>query len=254
VVGWPGAAMPPATRPPSPDRDCGGLKRPPRPPHRRSGHTPYRRRWYQQQPHRLVRPLGDGLPRDQAPSSSPASLLLRTRTGRLAAPGGRLHRSGDPRTGPRDAEGPRRAIASLGHRTAAQRGEAAAGPHQLGHAPARLVPPQLRHRAGYAYATVPTVAPTARPSPPAIPGLWATYNRRLCPTPRRRDSCAGRTAERMSTKREKSLLADSLWMLVQEPDVDPARVPQAARAPIRRHRRRDGDQLDGFGDQPSPCR
>jgi hypothetical protein len=36
-------------------------------------------------------------------------------------------------------------------------------------------------------------------------------------------------------------LAASLWMLVQEPDVDPARVPEAARATDRRHRRRYRD-------------
>src|SRR5437763_13329765 len=39
--------------------------------------------------------------------------------------------------------------------------------------------------------------------------------------------------------REKSLRAASLWMLVQEPDIDPAWVPEATGAPIRRHRRRD---------------
>jgi hypothetical protein len=49
-------------------------------------------------------------------------------------------------------------------------------------------------------------------------------------------------------------LAASLWMLVQEPDVDPARVPEATGAPIRRHRRRDRNRLDGVGDQPSPSR
>ena len=42
-------------------------------------------------------------------------------------------------------------------------------------------------------------------------------------------------------KREKSLLAGSLWMLAAEPDVDPARVPEATGPPIRRHRRRDRD-------------
>src|SRR6516164_5753225 len=34
------------------------------------------------------------------------------------------------------------------------------------------------------FATVPIVAPTAWPWPPAIPELWVPYNRRLCPTPR----------------------------------------------------------------------
>jgi hypothetical protein len=46
-----------------------------------------------------------------------------TRTTRLAARGGRLHRPGDPRAGPHDADVTRRATASVGHRTAASRGE-----------------------------------------------------------------------------------------------------------------------------------
>jgi hypothetical protein len=50
-------------------------------------------------------------------------------------------------------------------------------------------------------------------------------------------------------KREKSLLAASLWMPVQEPAVDPARVPEATGATIRRHRRRDRNRLDVVGDQ-----
>ena len=45
-----------------------------------------------------------------------------------------------------------------------------------------------------------------------------------------------------------------LWMLALEPDVDPARVPEAARATIRRHRQRDRDRLDRVADQPSPSR
>jgi len=52
----------------------------------------------------------------------------------------------------------------------------------------------------------------------------------------------------------KSLVAASLRMVVQEPDVDPARVPEASAAPIRRHRGRDRNRLDGVGDQPSPSR
>jgi hypothetical protein len=40
-------------------------------------------------------------------------------------------------------------------------------------------------------------------------------------------------------KREKSLPAAFSWMLAEEPDVDPARVPEATRAPIGGHRRRD---------------
>ena len=55
-------------------------------------------------------------------------------------------------------------------------------------------------------------------------------------------------------KLEKSLRAASLRMLIQEPDVDPARVPEAARAPISRHRRRNRYRFDGVADQPSPSR
>jgi hypothetical protein len=51
------------------------------------------------------------------------SVPLWTRTTRLAAPGGRLHRPGDPRAGPRDAAVTGRTTASVGHRTAASRGE-----------------------------------------------------------------------------------------------------------------------------------
>ena len=43
-------------------------------------------------------------------------------------------------------------------------------------------------------------------------------------------------------------------MPAEEPDVDPASVPEATGAPIRRHRRRDRNRLDGVGDQPSPSR
>ena len=54
--------------------------------------------------------------------------------------------------------------------------------------------------------------------------------------------------------REKSPRAASLRILAEEPDVDPARVPEATGAPIRRHRRRDRNRLDGVGDQPPPSR
>ena len=72
--------------------------------------------------------------------------------------------------------------------------------------------------------------------------------------PRRSARCASRTTRGCRRKREKSLRAASLWMLAEEPDVDPARVPEATGAPIRRHRRRDRNRLDGVGDQPSPSR
>lgn len=51
-----------------------------------------------------------------------------------------------------------------------------------------------------------------------------------------------------------ALLAAFLWVLTQEPDVDPVRVPEATGAPIRRHRRRDRYRLDGVADQPPPGR
>ena len=54
-----------------------------------------------------------------------------------------------------------------------------------------------------------------------------------------RQSCASRTTGGCRRKREKSLRAAFSWMLAEEPDVDPARVPEATGAPIRRHRRRD---------------
>ena len=68
----------------------------------------------------------------------------------------------------------------------------------------------------------------------------------------RRQRCANRTNRGCRRKREKSPRAASLWMLAEEPDLDPARVPEATRAPIRRHRRRDRNRLDGVGDQPPP--
>jgi len=61
--------------------------------------------------------------REREPSKSLGSLLLGTRTTRLAARGGRLHRPGDLRAGPRDADVTGHATASVGHRTAASRGE-----------------------------------------------------------------------------------------------------------------------------------
>jgi len=60
-----------------------------------------------------------------------SALMLGTRTTRLAARGGRLHRPGDPRAGPRDVDVTGGATASVGHRTAASRGEPTAGPHPL---------------------------------------------------------------------------------------------------------------------------
>jgi hypothetical protein len=55
-------------------------------------------------------------------------------------------------------------------------------------------------------------------------------------------------------RQQGALLAAFLWVLVQEPDVDPARVPEATGATIRRDRRRDRNRLDGVADQPSPRR
>ena len=69
-----------------------------------------------------------------------------------------------------------------------------------------------------------------------------------------RQRCASPTTRGCRRKREQSLPAASLWLLAQEPDVDPATVPEATGATIRSHRRRDRDRLDGVGDQPSPRR
>jgi hypothetical protein len=145
------------------------------------------------------------------------------------------------------------------------------------------------------FATVPTVASTALPCPPATTELCALHNRRLltddrgfassrlpagrishrrrrrsrpaasrsvaesCPATMSRladgrQRCASPTTRGCRLKREQSLLAASLWLLAQEPDLDPARVPEATGTPIRRHRRRDRNRLDGAGDQPSPSR
>jgi len=60
---------------------------------------------------------------DQWRSRSLTWLPKRTRTIRVAVRGGRLHRPGDPRVGPCDADVTARATASVGHRTAASRGE-----------------------------------------------------------------------------------------------------------------------------------
>ena len=54
-----------------------------------------------------------------------------------------------------------------------------------------------------------------------------------------RKGCASRATRGCRAKRERSPRAASLWMLAQEPDVDPARVPEVTGAPIRRDRRRD---------------
>jgi hypothetical protein len=69
-----------------------------------------------------------------------------------------------------------------------------------------------------------------------------------------RESYASRSTQWVSRKLEKSLLAASSWMLAEELDVDPARVPEATGATIGRHRRRYRHRLDGVGDQPSPGR
>ena len=66
-----------------------------------------------------------------------------------------------------------------------------------------------------------------------------------------RERCASRATRGCRRTREKSLRAACLRILAEEPDVDPARVPEATRAPIGGHRRRGGNRLDGVGDQPS---
>jgi hypothetical protein len=57
---------------------------------------------------------------------------------RFAARGGWLHRPGDPRAAPRDADVTGRATASVGHRTAASRGETDGGPHPLSRCPGTI--------------------------------------------------------------------------------------------------------------------
>jgi hypothetical protein len=59
------------------------------------------------------------------------TVALRTRTTRLVAGGGRLHRTGDPRAGPRDADVTGRTTASIGHLTALRVGTPTAGPQAL---------------------------------------------------------------------------------------------------------------------------
>ena len=78
--------------------------------------------------------------------------------------------------------------------------------------------------------------------------------RRRCPTPRRSAEVCESYDRGCRRTREKSLRAASLRILAEESDVDPARVPEATGAPIGGHRRRDGNRLDGVGDQPSPRR
>ena len=87
----------------------------------------------------------------------------------------------------------------------------------------------------------------ARRTTPATPVSSCCFSRlgKLCPTTTADSATVGRVCESYDRgcrrKREKSLLAASLWMLAAEPDVDPARVPKATGAPIRHHRRRDRD-------------
>jgi hypothetical protein len=66
---------------------------------------------------------------ERQPAWSLTSLPLRTRTTRLAACGGRLHRPGDPRAGPCDVTG--RVTASEGLGLLLRAGKPTAGPHPL---------------------------------------------------------------------------------------------------------------------------
>ena len=88
---------------------------------------------------------------------------------------------------------------------------------------------------------------------PAGPRGRGSRARRRPPTPRRSAELRESYDPKVSTEAREAA-GGGLWMLAQEPDVDPARVPEAAGAPIRRHRRRDRNRLDGVGDQPSPSR
>ena len=85
--------------------------------YRPSGAAANRRRLDQQTPPAVA------LSAERARAAPASSLFSWTRTTRLAARSGRLHRPGDPRAGPRDADVTGRATASVRHRTAASRGE-----------------------------------------------------------------------------------------------------------------------------------
>jgi cytochrome P450 len=76
------------------------------------------------------------------------------------------------------------------------------------------------------------------------PGLWSSLrgDRALLP------AAVGESL------RHDSPIQFVLRTAAAEPDVDPARVPEATGAPIRRHRWRDRDRLDRVADQPSPSR
>ena len=77
-------------------------------------------------PERRQRDVGRVLARSELTPTPPW-----TRTTRLAAPGRRLHRPGNPRAGSRDADVTGRAAASVRHRTRDPRGKPTAGPHRL---------------------------------------------------------------------------------------------------------------------------
>jgi hypothetical protein len=125
-------------------------------------------------------------------------VALRTRTTRLAARGRRLHRPGDPRAGPRDADVTGRATASVGHRTAASRGETNGRT-----APTQAVPWHDRsHHSGVVVPAMPMPRErSSRPSPLSYPeslhaqayavALCATGTRGVQPRRSRRSTGSG---------------------------------------------------------------
>jgi len=108
-----------------------------------------------------------------------SSLVQRTRTTRLAACGGRLHRPDDPQAARRDDDVTGRATASVGHRTAASRGETNGRTTPTRPCPGTIAsitaaPPSglaQCHGCGSRVACTVVIA--------AIAELWAPHNRRL---------------------------------------------------------------------------
>jgi hypothetical protein len=111
------------------------------------------------------------------------ALTLRTKTTRLAARGGRLHCPRDPRAGRRDADVAGRATASVGHRTAASRGETSGRT-----APSHAVPLHDRcHHGGVAVPAMPMPHDLDRQGQPSRAIAFA---RSACRT----DACQPRNA------------------------------------------------------------
>jgi len=131
---------------------------------------------------------------ERASAAPPSSLLRWTRTTRLAARGGRLHRPGDPRAGASDADVTGRATASGESECSSARGNQRPDRTNPGRALARSLPSQRRRRARYAFATRAVTTPAAakavirRRAPgsptPALPSSGVSRSRRRLPAER----------------------------------------------------------------------